>query len=139
MEKTKEELRTYITELNYIRELEDEIEQLRTKAEAITKEISDMPIGSSTVKDKMAQCVAQIVDLTTKKAEYISKSLETLKRIESIIASLPKKYRNILHSIYIQGKSLTTVAADNGYDYIYFCRKVHKKALELYKKRKREL
>ncbi len=139
MEKVKEELRSYINELKYIKEIEEEIEQLRCKAEAITKEISDMPIGSSPVKDKMAQCVAQIIDLTSKKADYIANSIITLTRIENIIESLPKKYRNILYSIYIQGNSLTNVAADNGYDYIYFCRKVHKRALELYKKRKKDI
>lgn len=139
MEQTKEELRTYCDELKYIKKIENEIEELRTRAEAITKEISDMPSGSSVIKDKMAECVAQIVDLMNKKADYIYQSLESLKRIEDTIEKLPKKYRNILHSIYIENNSLTKVAAENGYDYTYFCRKIHKRALILYKNSKKTL
>lgn len=140
MEKVKEELRSYHEELKYVQKLENEIEALRTLAEATTKEISDMPSGGgSTIQDKMAECVAEIVDLMNEKSERTIEMLHKLKRIENVIDCMPQPYKNILYSAYIEGKSLTEVAVEQGLDYIYFCRKKHKKALILYKKIKEDI
>ena len=133
MEKTKEELRSYRNDLKHLEKLQEQIEELKEEAEKTTKELSDMPRSGGGAKDKIAECVALMVDLQKEKAEKTIPLLLKLKKIENTIERLPTYYGNILHDIYIDGKTLTEVSAENKKDYIYFCRTIHKKALELYK------
>ena len=54
---------------------------------------------------------------------------EKQKKIVEQINKIEFPYRNILFKVYIQGKSLVTVASEMGYDYKYMC-KMHRIALE---------
>ena len=63
-----------------------------------------------------------LMDIIIEEKSKQEKIIEAINQIEF-------PYRNILFKVYIQGKSLVTVASEMGYDYKYMC-KMHRIALE---------
>lgn len=132
MEDIKKELSSYLQDKKLLKEKEEELEELITKAEKITTELSDMPKGTPEIQDKIAQYASQIVDLKNSKYEQIIRMYNTKKRIEDKIDELEQPYRNILYYKYIKGLNLTQVANEIKYEYDY-TRKMHGIALIKYR------
>lgn len=70
-----------------IKEIEDEIERLRTTAEKITSVISDMPRGGGAV-DKLTDTVAQIADYQTELADALIRQSNEAIRISKYINTI---------------------------------------------------
>ena len=132
MEETKRELGAYLQDKKLLKEKEDDLEELITRATKITTELSDMPKGTSQLQDKMAELASQIVDMKDEKYGQIIKMYKTKKQIEDKIDLLEQPYRNILYFKYIKGKNLTEVANVIGYNYKWTC-EMHGYALKKYK------
>lgn len=133
IEEVKEELQSYIHDLNLIEEKETEIEEYREKATSCTSQLSDMPKGSSKIHDKVAEYAAIIADLQIEKYNYLIEMEQKKKRIEDKIDKIKQPYKNILYYKYIKGYNLTNIAAKLSYEYKWTC-KLHGTALEEYRK-----
>ena len=133
MEETKKELSAYLQDKRLLKEKENELEELTTKATKITTELNDMPKGTPEIQDRMAEYASKIVDLKNEKYTQIIKMYKTKKEIEDKIDMLEQPYRNILYFKYIKGKNLTEVANIINNEYKYTC-ELHGTALQLYKK-----
>lgn len=70
-----------------IKDIEDEIERLRTTAEKITSVISDMPRGGGAV-DKLTDTIAQIADYQTELADALIKKTNEEIRISKYINTI---------------------------------------------------
>ena len=132
MEETKRELGAYLQDKRLLKEKEDDLEELITKAEKITTELNDMPKGIPEIQDKMGELATQIVDMKNEKYRQLIKMYKTKKQIEDRIDLLEQPYRNILYFKYIKGFNLTKVANEIDYDYEY-TKKMHGTALIKYK------
>ncbi len=132
MEETKKELNSYLQDKKILKEKENDLEELITRATKITTELSDMPKGNSEIQDKMAELASQIVDMKNEKYEQIIKMYNTKKQIEDKIDLLEQPYKNILYFKYIKGKNLTEVANIINKEYKWTC-KLYGEALKKYK------
>lgn len=133
MEETKRELGAYLQDKRLLKEKEEDLEELITKAEKITTELNDMPKGTPQIQDRMGELASQIVDMKNEKYGQLIKMYRTKKQIEDRIDLLEQPYRNILYFKYIKGKNLTEVANIINNEYKHTC-KLHGTALQLYKK-----
>lgn len=132
MEETKKELNSYWYDKKLLKSKEEELEELITKAEKITTELSDMPKGSPEIQDRMAQYAAEIVDIRNQKYDQLIKMYKTKKEIEDKIDLLEQPYRDVLYYKYIKGLTLTEVANKVEYEYEY-TKKLHGIALLKYR------
>ena len=112
--------------------IEGRLEYIESYKASITKTttiLSDMPKGSKEVQDTMAEKLSKLMDnidsLLNRINEENKKQRQILKQLERV----EQPYKLILEKVYIQGKTLVTVASEMGYDYKYMC-KMHGIALE---------
>jgi CHAD domain-containing protein len=120
---TREDLKVYKNNQEWIKERFEYIEELRTNIEKITTVLSDMPKGSKKVQDSMAEKVSQLQDSL---GELMDRVVEADKKQKEILIQLDKveqPYKLILDKVYIQGKSLVLVAGEMNYSYRDICRK----------------
>lgn len=132
MEEIKRELGAYLQDKRLLKEKEEDLEELITRAEKITTELNDMPKGTPEIQDRMGQLASQIVDMKNEKYGQLIKMYKTKKKIEDRIDLLEQPYRNILYFKYIKGFNLTKVANEIDYDYEY-TKRLHGTALIKYK------
>mgnify|MGYP003368275393 FL=1 len=132
MDEIKKELCSYLQDKRLLKEKEDDLEELITKATKVTKELNDMPQGTPEIQDRMAELASQIVDMKKEKYEQIINMYKTKKKIEDKIDILEQPYKNILYFKYIKGLNLTEVANKIGYNYKWTC-ELHGHALAKYK------
>lgn len=132
MEEVKKELEAYLYDKQLLKEKEEELEELKTRATKITTELSDMPKGTPEIQDKIGEYAAKIVDLKNEKYNQLIEMYKTKARIENKIDMLDQPYRNILYYKYIKGLSLTEVANEIKYDYNY-TKSLHGTALLKYR------
>lgn len=114
---TKEDLKNYRKNQKYIEQNKIRIKEMLDSTEKITSSYSNMPRIQSSVNDKFAEILSDILDLERKSLEKIfeqeKKAFEVLQEIEK----LEEKHRNILYAYYILGHELEQVAIDEGYSY----------------------
>ena len=132
MEYIKKELNAYLQDKKLLKEKENDLEELITRAEKITTELSDMPKGTPEIQDRMGELATQIVDMKNEKYGQLIKMYKTKKKIEDKIDLLEQPYRNILYFKYIKGYGLKKVSKEIGYNYKYIC-ELHGNALNKYK------
>lgn len=105
--------------------IKDQTEYIETQKETINRLnsiISDMPRGSKVAYDTEAEKLSELMD---KFDELMNTIIEEKKKQERIVEQVNKiefPYRNILYKVYIQGKSLVTVASEMNYSYVHICR-----------------
>lgn len=119
---TREDLKGYKYTQEWIKERFEYIEELQTTIEKITTILDDMPKGSRKVQDSMAEKIAELQDSLSK---LLSRVVEADKKQKEILDQLDKveqPYRLILDKMYIQGKTLVTVASELGYSYVHMKR-----------------
>lgn len=131
IEECKEELKAYIYDKTFIEERMQDIEERKVLLEKITATITDTPGATSIVQDKVAEGIANIMDLTADLEKLIEELKEKQIKIENKIDKLEQPYKNILYMMYIKGNSLVTVASNMNYSYVHMCRE-HGNALRKY-------
>ena len=131
IEEVKKELGAYLQEKALLKEKENALDELITRATKITTELSDMPKGTSEIQDRMAEYASMIADMKNEKYSQIIKMYKTKKEIEDKIDTLEQPYKNILYFKYIKGLNLTQVANEINYEYEY-TKRLHGTALIKY-------
>lgn len=119
---TREDLKVYKYNQEWINERFDYIEELRTTIEKITAILDDMPKGSKKVQDSMAEKIAQLQDSLNDLLGRVVAEDQKQKQILEQLDMIEQPYKSILDKVYIQGKTLVTVASEMDYDYKYVCK-----------------
>ncbi len=120
---TREDLKNYKYTQEWIKDRIEHIEEYKTSITNITAVLSDMPKGSREVEDSIAEKIAILLDDVN---DILKVIVDLEKKQKSILEQLDKveqPYRLILEKVYIQGKSLVTVASEMDYSYRDICRK----------------
>lgn len=133
VEECKKELREYRDNIKYIEEKQNDAEELRTRIEKITSNITGLPNGKGTdlekapleesldrIKEIEGECNKRLQELLIKK--YI---------VENKIEQLEQPYKSILYLRYIRGNTLYKISGEIGYSHEHICR-LHGKALKMY-------
>ena len=81
----KEELEAYTYEKDWLKEKENEIEELQEKILKITTTIKSVPIGKNPINDRLAKYVADIEEMTGEIIIQINKCRKIQKNIEETI------------------------------------------------------
>ena len=100
--------------------IKDQTEYIETQKETINRlnsVLSDMPKGSRQVYDNEADNLAKLMDMFNELMQKIIKEKELQNTIVEQVNKIEFPYRNILYKVYIQGKSLVTVASEMNYSY----------------------
>lgn len=116
---TREDLKEYKYNQEWIKGRLEYIEEYRTSITNITSILSDMPKGSREVQDSMAEKVAILLDNVNELMAKIVKEQEKQRKILEQLDKVPQPYKLILEKMYIQGKSLVVVASEMNYTYKY--------------------
>ena len=119
---TREDLKDYKHNQEWIKGRLEYIEEYKTSITNITSVISDMPRGSKEVQDSMAEKVVTLLDNVEELLARIIKEQEKQKLILEQLDKVEQPYKLILEKEYIQGKSLVTTASEMKYDYKYMCK-----------------
>lgn len=100
--------------------IKDQMEYIETQKETINRlnsVLSDMPKGSKQVYDNEAENLAKLIDMFNELMQKIIEEKESQNKIVEQVNKIEFPYRNILYKVYIQGKSLVTVASEMNYSY----------------------
>ena len=130
---TREDLKDYKHNQEWIKGRLEYIEEYKTTITNITAVLSDMPRGSRKVEDSIAEKLVNLLDSVD---ELLSLIIEEDKKQKEILKQLDKvgqPYKLILEKMYIQGKTLVTIASEMNYSYRDLCRK-HGIALNKFEK-----
>lgn len=120
---TREDLKYYKHNQEWIKERLEYIERYKTTLTNITSVLRDMPHSSNKVQDKMAENIAIMLDNVNDLIEKVNANAKKQKLILEQLEKVEQPYRLILEKVYIQGKSLVTVASEMNYSYRDLCRK----------------
>ncbi len=118
----REDLKNYKYTQMWIKDQTEYIETQKETINRLNSIISDMPRGSKIAYDTEAEKLSELID---KFNELMNTIIEQKKKQEKIVEQVNKiefPYRNILYKVYIQGKSLVTVASEMNYSYVHICR-----------------
>ena len=118
----REDLKNYKYTQMWIKDQTEYIEAQKETINRLNSIISDMPRGSKIAYDTEAEKLSELID---KFNELMNTIIEEKKKQERIVEKVNKiefPYRNILYKVYIQGKSLVTVASEMNYSYVHICR-----------------
>lgn len=118
---TRQDLKDYKYTEEWIKDRREYLKERKTILENITATISDMPKGSRKAQDGFADKLVQILDDNDEMIDKIYRQCKKQKAILEQIERLSEPYRLILDKVYIQGKSLVTVASEMNYDYKHIC------------------
>ena len=69
-----------------------------------------------------ADSISKLIDAFDEMMKIIVQEEEKQKKIVEQINKVEFPYKNILFKVYIQGKSLVTVASELNYSYVHICR-----------------
>lgn len=119
---TREDLKDYKYNQEWIKGRLEYIEEYRSTLDKITTTLSDMPKGSRAIEDSMAEKLAILLDNIDEIMRVVLKASEKQKRILEQLDKVEQPYKLVLEKVYIQGKSLVTVASELGYSYVHICR-----------------
>lgn len=120
---TRQDLKQYKFTQEWIKGRLEYLEEYKETLVKITSTLSDMPKGSSVVQDRFAEGVATLMDSINELIDKINKQNEKQKQILEQVDKVEEPYRCILDKVYIQGKTLVTVASELHYSYREIIRK----------------
>ncbi len=116
---TREDLKDYKYNQEWIKGRLEYLEEYRTSITNITSVLSDMPHASSPVQDKIAEKIAIMLDNVSDMLDKVNEYDKKQKKILIQLDHVEQPYRLILDKVYIQGKKLVTVASEMNYNYEY--------------------
>lgn len=120
---TREDLKSYKFNQEWIKDRLEYIEELKSMVTNISAVLSDMPKGSRKVEDSMAEKLATLIDSVDDVLYRVTIEDNKQKEILEQLEKVEQPYRLILEKVYIQGKSLVRVADEMNYSYRDLCRK----------------
>ena len=131
----KQELREYRDNIKYIEEKQNDAEELKTRIEKMTQNISGMPNGKGTNLDSapFEESLDRIKEIEKDCQKKLEELLLKKFMVENKIEQLEQPYKSILYLRYIRGNTLNKVSNEIGYSYEHVCR-MHGRALINYAK-----
>lgn len=117
----RQDLKQYKYTQEWIKDRTEYIEQYKSTIDNISSILSDMPKGSPTIQDKFAEKIVTLEDFINQLLDLVNKENEQQLKILIQLNEVEQPYRLILDKVYIQGKTLVTVASEMKYDYKYIC------------------
>lgn len=118
----REDLREYKYTQQLIKDRIEYLQEYKERISNISQILSDMPRGTRQINDSFAEKIAELTDSVDSLINKIHIETKKQKKILEQIDRVEQPYRLILDKVYIQGKSLVTVASDLQYDYKYICK-----------------
>lgn len=133
IEEAKQELREYRDNIKYIEEKQNDAEELKTRIEKMTTNITGMPNAKGENLDKapFEESLDKIKEIEKNCREKLEELLLKKFIVENKIEELEQPFKSILYLRYIRGNTLNKVSDDLGYSYDHIC-KLHGKALKNY-------
>ena len=113
----REDLKNYKYNQIWIKDQTEYIETQKETINRLNSVLSDMPKGSKQVYDNEAENLTKLMDMFNELMQKIIKQKELQNKIVEQVNKIEFPYRNILYKVYIQGKSLVTVASEMNYSY----------------------
>lgn len=133
IEKAKQELREYRDNIKYIEEKQNDAEELKTRIEKMTSNITGMPNakGDNLDKANLEESLDRIKEIEKDCKSKLEELLLKKFAVENKIEQLEQPYKSILYLRYIRGNTLFKVSDEMGYSYVHICR-MHGDALKFY-------
>lgn len=133
IESAKQELREYRDNIKYIEEKQNDAEELRTRIEKITSNITGMPNakGSNLDKTPFEESLDRIQEIQKDCNKKLQELLIKKYLVENKIEQLEQPYKSILYLKYIRGINLFKVSEELNYSYRQI-KRLHQEAVEKY-------
>lgn len=133
IELAKQELREYRDNIKYIEEKQNDAEELRTRIEKITSNITGMPNakGSNLDKTPFEESLDRIQEIQKDCNKKLQELLIKKYLVENKIEQLAQPYKSILYLKYIRGINLFKVSEELNYSYRQI-KRLHQEAVEKY-------
>lgn len=133
IESAKQELREYRDNIKYIEEKQNDAEELRTRIEKITSNITGMPNakGSNLDKTPFEESLDRIQEIQKDCNKKLQELLIKKYLVEDKIEQLEQPYKSILYLKYIRGINLFKVSEELNYSYRQI-KRLHQEAVEKY-------
>lgn len=119
----RKDLKDYKYTQDWIKDQEEYIQNQMETVNRLNSILSDMPKGSRVVYDNEAEKLTSLMDKFNELMDIVIEEKEKQKAIIENINKIDFPYRNVLFKVYIQGKTLVTVASEMHYSYVQLCRK----------------
>ena len=113
----RKDLKDYRYTQDWIKDQEEYIQSQMETVNRLNSILSDMPKGSRVVYDNEVEKLAKLMDKFNELMDIVIEEKEKQKQIIESINKIDFPYRNILFKVYIQGKTLVTVASEMNYSY----------------------
>lgn len=133
VEETKMELREYLDNIKYVEEKQNDAEELRTRMEKVTTNLTGLPKGKGADLEKapLEDSLDKIKEIEKDCKKKLQELLLKKHLIENKIEKLEQPYKSILYLRYIRGNTLYKISEEIGYSHEHICR-LHGKALKIY-------
>ena len=133
IEEAKKELREYRENIKYIREKQDDVEEMRQVLVKTTTRLSPTKVSNSSMStDKFSDGLGRIEAIEKDKDEKLAELLTKKWIIDEKIDKLKYPYRDVLFMRYARGKSWREITDVLGYESERRVHQVHSKGLALY-------
>ena len=126
----RNDLKVYKYNQKWIEGRLEYIKEYKERISSISISLSGIKIEKK-VQDSMAENLAILLDNINELLDRINAEAQNQKEILNQLEKVKQPYRVILEKVYIQGKTLVTVASELNYSYEDICRK-NGKALDLF-------
>lgn len=113
----REDLRRYKYNEQWIKDRTEYIKSYESTINKLTATITDMPSGSKSIQDSMAEKIAKLMDFANEILRCITEQQKKQQNILKQLDIVEQPYQNILFKVYIQGKNLVRVADEMNYSY----------------------
>lgn len=113
----REDLRKYKYNEQWIKDRTEYIKSYESTINKLTATITDMPSGSKSIQDSMAEKIAKLMDFANEILRCITEQQKKQQNILKQLDIVEQPYQNILFKVYIQGKNLVRVADEMNYSY----------------------
>lgn len=118
--KNRQELKNYRYTQKWIEGRLEYIVNYRTMINKMTSTLSETTSrGSKQIYDTEAEKVAQLNDMVNELIDIVLVENKKQKNLLKKLDNVEQPYRTILDQVYIQGKTLVTVASEMDYNYEY--------------------
>jgi DNA-directed RNA polymerase specialized sigma24 family protein len=125
---TMQELKSIRIHRQRIRELDEDIETLKSEMEKITPSMSEAPC-KPTGGDKRAGQIARLADLETEREERYALLEGAIDRVETWLYTLPEQQARVMRARYVDCMSWERVSRATGYKKTH-CRYICESAMK---------
>ncbi len=133
VDEAKEELKEYRDNIGYIREKQEDEEELREVLVRTTTKFSKTKTSSNNIyTDRFSNGLDKINEIEKERNEKLAELLTKKFIIDEKIEKLKYPFRDVLFMRYARGKNWQLISEDLGFESSRHIFRIHGKALEMY-------